>query len=102
MPRDWPKDKFDLIVLSEFLFYLKPDAVEEIAWKAQETLMPGGAILACHWRHPIKDCVLNGDDVHDLLRGWIHLPTQCHVVEPDLVIDVWSAGATLAQKENIS
>ena len=22
MPRDWPRDKFDLIVLSEFLFYL--------------------------------------------------------------------------------
>ncbi|MEO7886998.1 MAG: SAM-dependent methyltransferase [Polaromonas sp.] len=102
IPRDWPRDKFDVIVLSEFLFYLKPDAVEEIAWKAQETLMPGGAILACHWRHPIEGCVLNGDDVHEVLRRFIHLPNQCRVVEPDLSIDVWSSGPTLAEKEGLS
>lgn len=102
IPEEWPLDKFDLIVLSEFLFYVKPDVVEQIACKAQETLLPGGVILACHWRHPIDDCVLNGDDVHDALRHFIRLPNHCHVQEPDLQLDVWSTGPTVAQKEGIS
>jgi len=102
IPEEWPRDKFDLIVLSEFLFYVKPDVLAQIAWKAQETLMPGGVILACHWRHPIDDCVLNGDDVHDALRQMIGLPNHCHVQEPDLQLDVWSTGPTIAQKEGIS
>lgn len=101
MPRDWPRDKFDLIVLSEFLFYLQPDAVEEIAWKAQETLLPDGVILACHWRHPIAHCVMNGDDVHAVLEKIICLPRQGHVLEADLRLDVWSAAPSVAVKEGI-
>ncbi len=102
IPKDWPRDKFDLIVLSEFLFYLKPDAVEEIAWKAQETLLPGGVIIACHWRHPIAHCVINGDDAHEALQRCIGLPLQCHVLEPDLRIDVWSAAPSVAEREGLS
>lgn len=102
MPRDWPRDKFDLIVLSEFLFYLQPEAVEEIAWKAQETLLPGGVIVACHWRHPIAHCVMTGDDVHAVLQRFIHLPNQGHVVEPDLRLDLWSAGPSVAAKDGIA
>ncbi|MFC6284824.1 MULTISPECIES: SAM-dependent methyltransferase [Polaromonas] len=102
LPKDWPRDKFDLIVLSEFLFYLKADAVEEIAWKAQETLTPGGVILACHWRHPIEHCVITGDDAHKALEKFIQLPNQCHVVEPDLRIDVWCAGPTVAAREGLT
>ncbi len=102
MPKDWPREKFDLIVLSEFLFYLSPAAVEEIAWKAQETLLPGGAILACHWRHPIEGFAVNGDDAHAILGRFIQLPNQCQLVEPDLRIDVWSSGPTVAEKEGLS
>lgn len=102
IPEEWPLEKFDLIVLSEFLFYVRPAVVEQIAQKAQASLLPGGVILACHWRHPIEGCVLNGDDVHDALRHFIRLPNQCHVQEPDLQLDVWSSGPTMAQKEGIS
>lgn len=77
-------------MLSEFLFYVQPAVVEEIAQKAQASLMPGGVILGCHWRHPMEGCVLDGDDVHDALRHFIRLPNQCHVQEPDLQLDVWS------------
>ena len=101
MPRDWPHDKFDLIVLSEFLFYLQPEAVKEVAWKAQETLLPGGVILACHWRHPIAHCLIDGDDVHAILQKTIHLPLQSHVLESDLRLDVWSAAPSVAVKEEI-
>lgn len=64
-------------------------------------LMPGGVILACHWRHSIQACVLNGVDIHDALRHFIRLSNQCHVQEPGLQLDVWSSGPTMAQKEGI-
>ena len=101
MPADWPRDKFDLIVLSEFLFYLQPEVVEELARKAAETLLPGGVILACHWRHPIAHCVVTGDSAHDTLHRVLKLPRQCQVLEPDLRLDVWSAGPSVAEREGL-
>ena len=101
VPDQWPCDKFDLIVLSEFLFYLQPAVVHQIALKAQATLLPGGVILACHWRHPVEHCALNGDQVHALLNECIGLPNQCHVVEPDLTLDVWQAGPSLGALEGL-
>ena len=101
VPDQWPLDKFDLIVLSEFLFYLSPVAVREIALKAQATLLPGGVILACHWRHQVEHCVINGDEVHSLLNQCINLPNQCHVVEPDLTIDVWQEGLGVGALEGL-
>ena len=101
LPDDWPCTEFDLIVLSEFLFYAKRAVVEQIALKAQHSLAEGGVILACHWRHPIEGCELNGDQVHEALQQHIRLPNQCHVIEPDLILDVWSNGPTLAAKESI-
>ena len=101
VPDEWPQDKFDLIVLSEFLFYLKPQAVQDIAVMAQKTLMPGGVILACHWRHPVAQCVLTGEQVHQQLNDFIALTRQCHVVEPDLMIDVWRTGPTIGTTEGL-
>lgn len=102
MPRDWPRDTFDLIVLSEFLFYLKPAVVEEIARLAQASLAPNGTLLACHWRHPIAGCELTGDDAHAILERVIERPRQCQIVEPDLRLDVWAAGPSVAEREHIS
>ena len=80
---------------------MQPAVVEQIAQKAQASLLSGGVILACHWRHLIEGCVLDGDDVHDALRHFIRLPNQCHVQESDLQLDVWSSGPTIAQKGGV-
>lgn len=101
-PKDWPSESFDLIVLSEFLFYLKPEAVAEIAAKAQATLTDGGVILACHWRHRFDQCAVTGDDAHVALKRLITLPQQCELVETDLRIDVWSSDRSVAQKEGLT
>lgn len=101
VPEEWPQDKFDLIVLSEFLFYLKPQTVQNIAFKAQTTLLPGGVILACHWRHPVAQCVLTGEQVHQQLNDCIALTRQCQVMEPDLMIDVWREGSSIGAIEGL-
>lgn len=102
LPGDWPAEKFDLIVLSEFLFYLKPAVVEDIARRAQASLTPHGTLLACHWRHPIEGCELTGDDAHALLDRLVGLPKQSHVLEPDLRLDVWAAGPSVAERDHLS
>ncbi len=101
MPRDWPQKTFDLIVLSEFLYYLKAEDIEQIAYHAQSTLLPGGVIVACHWRHPIEDCILTGDDTHTLLQHCLSFPNQCQIVEPDFRLDVWGEGPSVAQRESL-
>ena len=101
VPEEWPQDKFDLIVLSEFLFYLKPQTVQNIAIRAQTTLLPGGVILACHWRHPVAQCVLTGEQVHQQLNDCIALTRQCQVMEPDLMIDVWREGSSIGAIEGL-
>ena len=101
VPEEWPDEKFDLIVLSEFLFYLSPQTVQDIAQMAQKTLLPGGVILACHWRHPVSQCVLTGEQVHQLLNDCIKLPKQCQVLEPDLMLEVWCSGPSVGAIEGL-
>jgi SAM-dependent methyltransferase len=99
VPEAWPDQTFDLIVLSEFLFYVSRPALEGIAARVLATLAPGGTVLACHWRHPVAHSVMNGDQAHEHLMHCLKLPTLCHVLEPDLRLDVWSAAPSVARQE---
>jgi SAM-dependent methyltransferase len=49
VPRDWPEGQFDLIVLSEVLYYLDRPALQQAALLARESLRPGGVILLVHY-----------------------------------------------------
>ena len=99
VPDEWPDGTFDLIVLSEFLFYLNLDAVERVMEKVQFSLRPHGTVLACHWRHPVPGSLVPGDLAHELLSRHIELPKICSVMEPDFLIDVWSSQPSVATAE---
>lgn len=90
IPLDWPQQSFDLIVLSEFGFYLTASELDALAQKTMASLLPGGTVLACHWRRPIEGCKFNGDEVHQRLALGLPLASVGLVLEPDLRIDVWS------------
>ena len=49
IPREWPGDKFDLIVLSEVLYYFCAPDIRKIAFKTVSRLAPGGLALLVHW-----------------------------------------------------
>jgi len=49
IPLDWPNEPFDLIVLSEVLYFLSADDIERCARRVLGTLLPGGAVLLVHW-----------------------------------------------------
>lgn len=90
LPDDWPRQSFDLIVLSEFGFYLDEKALAAIAANAKESLGAGGTVLACHWRHSVQGFALKGDAVHAELDKHLDLARLVHHEERDFVLDVWS------------
>ena len=87
---DWPDQTFDLIVLSEILYYFEPETVDAIMLTASDRLEPGGHLVACHYRPVVPDHALRGDDVHRRIHagGW------CAVVkhqEADFVLEVFAS-----------
>lgn len=73
VPRDWPDGSFDLIVVSEVGYYLAPAELAELLGRVEDALRPGGALVLCHWRHPVAGWELDGDGVHAAARrqlGW--------------------------------
>jgi len=62
IPRDWPEgQKFDLILLSEVLYFLTQDDIFELARRVDETLLPGGTVLLVNFTEQIDE-PCNGDD----------------------------------------
>jgi SAM-dependent methyltransferase len=89
LPADWPAERFELIVLGELGYYVSPADWTCTCQRAAASLLPGGVLLACHWRHPIEGCALAGDAVHDLLaRAMAATPAVSHV-ERDFRLELW-------------
>lgn len=49
IPAEWPEGRFDLILLSEVLYYLSPDDIRRTAALVRASLDEGGAVLLVHW-----------------------------------------------------
>lgn len=101
LPRDWPDDSFDLIVISEMGYFVDANRLDALADRARASLRPGGTVLACHWRRPIAGCALDGDAVHSRLTHRLGLPVLNEVKEADFVLNVWSDDPrSVAQRED--
>lgn len=96
VPDEWPDQRFDLIVLSELLYYLDLDACRQVADRCLASLRPGGTLLACHWRHGADDFRSTGEAAHGVLReGFDRSGVMGHMRmhrERDFLIDVWTKG----------
>ena len=91
VPDEWPEGRFDLIVISELAYYLDAKALTGLAARARASLEAGGDIVACHWRHPIDGCRLDGDAVHAALWRGLGLPRVWSLADPDFRLEVWSS-----------
>lgn len=52
LPQEWPDGTFDLVVLSEILYYFAADDLSTVTRRAVAAVAAGGTLLAVHWRHP--------------------------------------------------
>ena len=64
VPADWPPGRFDLVVLSEMGYYLDEQDCRRLA---QLAMTSAGDLIAVHWRHPVGDYPLTGDQFHRIL-----------------------------------
>jgi len=55
IPQDWPAQKFDLVLLSEVLYFLTPSDIAHTAAMAKQSLNPGGLILLVNYRGQITE-----------------------------------------------
>jgi 2-polyprenyl-3-methyl-5-hydroxy-6-metoxy-1,4-benzoquinol methylase len=74
VPRQWPDDVFDLIVLSEVLYFLSPEDIIRVADRAADTLEPQGIVLLVNWRGRTDD-PCTGDQAAAIfierVRNWL-------------------------------
>ncbi|NYH20282.1 class I SAM-dependent methyltransferase [Paraburkholderia bryophila] len=104
VPRDWPVEAgpFDLIVISEFAYYLQATELDALAGCIAASLTPDGTLLACHWRRPFAEALESADTAHALFDARCGLTRLAHHDEADLLIDVWSRDArSVAQREGL-
>ena len=65
IPEQWPPATFDLIVLSEVLYFLSPADVARTADCVIDTLEPGGIVLLVNWRGRSDD-PCTGDEAAEI------------------------------------
>jgi len=88
VPAQWPDGEFDLIVLSEVGYYCGSTDLARLAERAAASLAADGVLVACHWRHPVAEYPISGDDVHAALLAQSGLASLSHHLEEDFVLDV--------------
>jgi cyclopropane fatty-acyl-phospholipid synthase-like methyltransferase len=61
VPDEWPDGVFELILLSEVVYYLGRADVARLAMRVTRTLPKGGSVILVHWTGP-TDYPLSGDE----------------------------------------
>ena len=60
-PAEWPAGRFNLIVLSEMLYYFDMRDLKRMARRVLAAIAADGVVLLVHWLHP-TEYPLNGDE----------------------------------------
>lgn len=89
IPCDWPAGTFDLIVLSEVLYYFSKEDLGEVLDRAVGALEDGGTLLAVHWQHRVHDYPLGGDEVHRAIADRPDLTLVADHREPDFLAQAY-------------
>ena len=89
LPRDWPEGDFDLVVFSEVGYYWDAADLRTAIGAMAASLIPGGHLVACHWRHEVADYPRSGDDVHAALAESDAFVRLVRHVEDDVVLEVF-------------
>ena len=91
LPDDWPQQRFDLVVLSELLYFVERDERLRIARSVRDSLGDSGVAIACNWRHIIDGRGITGVQAHRHFETALRLPRLLEYEDDDFVLTAWSA-----------
>ena len=98
---DYPPGSFDLVVLSEVGYYLSESVLARLLAAIAASLLEGGVLVACHWRHPVVGYLQSGDAVHAAI-GELGLHRLSRIEEEDFVLEVFSRDpSSVAAREGL-
>ena len=102
IPTQLPNQQYDLIVLSEVLYYLDQTSLNQVIDWLKISLMPQGCILACHWIHPIDHFNFTGRDIHQYLAKALPFHHYAQIDDMDFQMDLWTySEKSLAEQEGL-
>ncbi|MHC5795148.1 PIG-L family deacetylase [Lacisediminihabitans sp. FW035] len=100
---DFPPGEFDLIVVSEVGYYLSRRDLTTLLDRIASRLEPGGTVVLCHWRHPVSDYPLLGDEVHEIMQNGTTLSRTVRHEEADFLLEIYSdESISVAQQEGLT
>ena len=88
VPEAIPDGPYDLVLASEILYYLTPDALEATFTRLCAVTDPGARVVAVHWRPEGPERPFTADQVHTQLRAQPWLQTTRHAETDDYLLDV--------------
>jgi glycosyltransferase involved in cell wall biosynthesis len=88
VPGQWPDGRFDLVVLSEFAYFLGDADLELLVERTMESLDADGHVIAVHYL-PAGKIVQSADEVHAAFRSRPDLLNTVTHREPEFVLDVF-------------
>ncbi|WP_367109140.1 class I SAM-dependent methyltransferase [uncultured Psychrobacter sp.] len=106
------KPPYDLIIISEILYYLSPTDIDTVIDWIKHNLAVGGTLLCCHWRYTIDGFAMTGETVHQRLQQAFNqdksdctypaFTHQSQLVDSDFLLDIWqNTPKTVAMQENL-
>lgn len=100
VPAQWPEQRFDLVVLSEFGYYLSWPDWQAVVARTVESLTGNWTVLACHWRPDFAERLVDTEALHDELAGRLPGRQVLRLEDDDFRLDVFSGRSdTVAGRE---
>ncbi|WP_345260023.1 class I SAM-dependent methyltransferase [Streptomyces hundungensis] len=88
VPAQWPEGTFDLIVLSEVLYYLDAETLQSVLDHTVQALEPGGTLVTVHWNHPVDEHLSTGSAIAGTLAELPGVRLLADHREDDFVLQI--------------
>ena len=86
----FPAGEFDLVVLSEVAYYWDRATLRHVVEELVQHLADDATVVVCHWRHPVADYPLSGDEANDAIREVLPLTRVAIHDEADFLLEVFT------------
>ena len=88
IPEDWPREHFDLVVISELAYYFSPLVLDQILSHAAESTEEGDTLVGVHWRG-VTDYPLSAGEAHRRVDDCPKFRRIVHHEDERFLLDVW-------------